>query len=101
MARVIRGSERIVPVNMKGSSYMSPELDMCIPGEDDDEDYEDNNDDDSHSDKYSFNTDIWSLGCVLYEVIYLKLAFRTGISKTKIPKFKTAISGRFTPILSR
>ena len=31
--------------------------------------------------KYSYNTDIWSLGCVVYELIFLKAAFSAADSK--------------------
>lgn len=38
-------------------SYMSPEI--------------------LNSETYSFNTDIWSLGCVVYELHFLKVAFKS------------------------
>lgn len=50
---VIEKSRRF---EVEDTIYMSPEM---INGE-----------------SYSFNTDIWSLGCVVYELVYLKPAFK-------------------------
>lgn len=34
------------------------------------------------NESYSFNTDIWSLGCVVYELLFLKTAF-SGFSRER------------------
>ena len=49
-----------------------------------------------YSDDYSFPTDIWSLGCVLYELAFLELAHRN-----RGKEFPSKGSQTFSPTIKR
>lgn len=66
IARTVESSMRKVNTEAGTLYYMSPELVLEVG--------------------YLFNTDIWSMGCVLYELLFLKKPFD---GKTKMDLFNS------------